>query len=86
MIDERHYTVQELAELWHVSPDTIRRFIRKEPGVLSVRRVVRVPQSVAERVYRKLQQPAPIRLTRTVARKLPGGAVVLIPKEHSVAE
>jgi hypothetical protein len=60
---EVHFTVQELAQLWRVSPDTIRRKFRNEAGILHLgsakrnRRIydpIRIPQSVAERVYRRL--------------------------------
>lgn len=58
---ERHYTPQELAELWNLSDDTIRALFAKEPGVLVVGssdakrsrryRTLRIPESVALRVY-----------------------------------
>jgi hypothetical protein len=64
---ERHYTVQELADLWRLSPKTIRRQFRNEPGVLRYgnpkkghRRdyvTLRIPHSVAERVYRRCLLP-----------------------------
>jgi len=31
---ERHYTTKEVAELWNVSMETVRRYFRDEPGVL----------------------------------------------------
>jgi hypothetical protein len=58
---ERHYSPAELAELWMLSADTVRRMFEREPGVLvfenPVRsssrrsRTLRIPASVAERVY-----------------------------------
>ncbi len=60
---EQHFTVQELAKQWRVSADTIRRAFRDENGVLHLgrpkhtRRIydsIRIPQTVAERVYRRL--------------------------------
>ena len=60
---ERLYTPAELADLWVLSIDTVRRLFEKEPGilVLSLRRpgrrqyrTLRIPLSVAERVYRRL--------------------------------
>lgn len=60
---ERHYSPAELASLWGVSLDTIRRLFRNEPGVLvfcnkklgkRTYRTLRIPASVAERVHRKL--------------------------------
>ena len=60
---ERHLTVADLAELWHLSPDTIRRLFEDECGVIVVSRPrrrtrtyksIRIPESVAARVYSKL--------------------------------
>jgi len=59
---ERHYTPQQLAELWLLHESTIRRLFLDEPGVLkygkSSRRdgnrdyiTLRIPESVAKRVY-----------------------------------
>jgi len=60
---ERHYTVKELALLWHLGVDTVRAMFENEPGVLRVDRpetvhkraycTMRIPESVARRVYRK---------------------------------
>lgn len=59
-----HYTVRELAELWKLSDDKIRELFENEPGVIVIgeqwsgrkRRYVtlRIPEHVAERVYRRL--------------------------------
>ena len=67
MIDflEKHYTVAELAKAWHVSPHTIRPWFLDEPGVIHYGseklkrgrkrafRSLRIPASVAEKVYRR---------------------------------
>jgi hypothetical protein len=59
---ERHYTINELAAMWRLSGEFVRQLVQHEPGVSEwVRqqpgrrryRVFRVPQSVAERVYRR---------------------------------
>ena len=60
---EKHFTCAELAELWHYSVDTVREMFENEPGVLRVDRPetmhkrrycsMRIPESVARRVYRK---------------------------------
>ena len=61
---ERHYTVAEIAKLWQLSPDAVRRLFRNEPGVVvlggtgpRVRKrkylTLRIPQSVLERVHRQ---------------------------------
>ena len=64
---ERHYVVAEIAELWSLSPDVVRRIFEREPGVLvlgdhgsrSKRRyhTLRIPESVMERVHRRLSNP-----------------------------
>jgi hypothetical protein len=64
MLSERHYTVTEVAEVWKLSPDKVRRLFDGESGVLVFEnksafsrrryRTLRIPQSVFERVYRRL--------------------------------
>jgi hypothetical protein len=59
---ERHYSVAEVAVLWNLSQDTVRRLFLNEPGVLILgdlnprrsRRYVtlRIPEHVLERVHR----------------------------------
>ena len=61
---ERHYTVAEIAALWNLSPDAVRKMFEHEPGVLVLgdpasshkRRytTLRIPESVGRRVYRRL--------------------------------
>ena len=55
---ERHYSVQEIAELWQVSADTVRRRFAGEPGVLAIgrgrRSLLRVPESVLSRVHNRM--------------------------------
>jgi hypothetical protein len=59
---ERHYSPQELAELWGFDPATIRRMFIDEPGVLKEGKQgrrdgkrdyvsLRIPVSVAQRVH-----------------------------------
>lgn len=60
----RHYTVNQIAELWSLSDDAVRKLFEQEPGVLAIgearsgrkRRYVtlRIPEDVAERVHRRL--------------------------------
>jgi transcriptional regulator GlxA family with amidase domain len=63
---ERHFTVDELAELWGLSRDSIIRIFEKEPGVLVVQtpkgnrgrrgyRTLRIPESVMCRVHRRIR-------------------------------
>jgi hypothetical protein len=59
----RHFSPLEIAELWGLSVDTVRRLFANEPGVLQIsnprrgRRnyaTMRIPEMVAARVHRKL--------------------------------
>ncbi len=62
---EKHYAISELAELWNLSENTIRRIFENEPGVLKwgtregrfKRRytTLRIPETVVLRVHRQLQ-------------------------------
>jgi hypothetical protein len=65
---ERHYSIQELAVLWNLSEKTVRRLFENEPGVIEIgsaearfRRAYvtrRIPESVAQRVHRRLRKSA----------------------------
>lgn len=58
---ERHFTAEQLADLWNLDPTTIRKIFQDQPGVLklgeSSRRgkrpyvSIRIPESVARRVH-----------------------------------
>lgn len=63
----KHYTVAEIAALWSLSDDAVRKIFEKESGVLvigdtrpSLRRrrytTLRIPQDVVERVHRRLSK------------------------------
>ena len=64
---ERHYAVAQVGELWNLSPDVVRKLFEREPGVFVLgdpgsrtkRRytTLRIPQSVVERVHRRLCNP-----------------------------
>jgi hypothetical protein len=62
---ERHFSVEELAELWKMSDDFVRRLFLREPGVVvfhnarpgkRVYRTLRIPESVALRVHRRMRR------------------------------
>jgi transcriptional regulator GlxA family with amidase domain len=59
---ERHFSVEELAELWGMSQDFVRRLFIHEPGVViffkyrpgrRTYRTLRIPESVARRVHQE---------------------------------
>jgi hypothetical protein len=62
---ERHYSPAEIGELWNLSADCVRKIFENEPGVLTIgnaqpRRgkrsytTLRIPQSVLDRVHRRM--------------------------------
>ena len=66
--NERHYAVSEIAKMWTLDADVIRRLFESEPGVMVLgtattsrhkRRymTLRIPESVAQRVHRRLLNP-----------------------------
>lgn len=63
----RHYSPAEIADLWGLSVDTVRKIFENEPGVLVLgnaqpRRgkrsytTLRIPEHVAQRVHRRLSK------------------------------
>jgi hypothetical protein len=63
-VAEHHYSPAELAKAWGVSVETVRCIFRDEAGVLKIGRgaskakrgyfTLRIPESVAERVHRRM--------------------------------
>jgi hypothetical protein len=61
---ERHYTVDEVAAMWNFSRDSVRRMFLSEPDVPKIARpgnrykrsyvTLRIPESVLNRVYRRM--------------------------------
>ncbi len=65
IVAERHYSILELAKLWNLSENTIRRMFENEPDVLQWGtpegrfkrryRTLRIPERVVLRVHRQLR-------------------------------
>jgi hypothetical protein len=63
---EKHYTVSEVAHLWQLSEDSIRRIFRDKPGVLKLDSperlrkrgycVLRIPESVVQKVHAEMRR------------------------------
>lgn len=57
LMDEHQFSTQELAQRLNVSEDTVYRTFRNGPGVIHYgegpRRMMRVPESVVQRVLRR---------------------------------
>ena len=64
---ERHYSIPEVAEMWNLSRDVVRKIFEGEPEVMRLGKdgskskrgyhTLRIPQSVVERVHRRLSNP-----------------------------
>ena len=64
--DERHFTVQQIAEAWQFDEKTVRDLFRGEEGVIRLGNptstsrkraysTMRIPESVRQRVHRRMQ-------------------------------
>lgn len=58
---EKHYRVCELAGLWGLGRETVRKIVKDEPGVIKIRQgrkkahtTYSVPESVARRIHTRL--------------------------------
>jgi hypothetical protein len=62
---ERHYRIGELAELWGLGRETVRKLVKDDPGVIKIKMgrkkahtVYSVPASVACRIHTRLLNAA----------------------------
>jgi hypothetical protein len=62
---ERHYPVGELAQMWGLGRETVRKLVKDEPGVIKIRMgrkkahtIYSVPESVARRIHTRLLNAA----------------------------
>ncbi len=58
---EKHYRVGELAELWGLGRETVRKLVKDEPGVIKIRQgrkkahtTYSIPESAARRIHTRL--------------------------------
>ena len=58
---ERHYRIGELAKLWGLGRETVRKLVMADPGVLKIRMgrakkhtTYAVPESAARRIHTRL--------------------------------
>ena len=58
---EKHYRIGDLAELWHLGRETVRKLVKDDPGVIKVRMgrnrrhtTYSVPESAAKRIHTRL--------------------------------
>lgn len=60
---ERHYSPAEVAAMWSMHVDTVRKIFNDEPGVINIsllpspkHKTIRIPQVVLDRVHRRRTQ------------------------------
>jgi hypothetical protein len=58
---EKHYRTSDLAELWGLGRETVRKLVKDDPGVIKVRQgrkkvhtTYSVPESAAKRIHTRL--------------------------------
>ena len=66
LANEKHYSIVEISKLWALSQKTVRKIFENEPGVIqwgtaeTMRkrgyRTLRVPETILQRVHRKMRQ------------------------------
>lgn len=62
---ERHYRIGELAQIWGLARETVRRLVEDDPGVVKIRMgrkkthtIYSIPESAAKRLHtRRLLNP-----------------------------
>jgi hypothetical protein len=61
---EKHYRIGELARLWRIGRETVRKLVMEDPGVIKIRMgrkkahtTYSVPESAAERIHTRLLNP-----------------------------
>ena len=61
---EKHFSIQEIADLWGLCENSVRDIFSNEPGVVRIQRprsrykraytTIRIPRSVVDRVHRRM--------------------------------
>jgi hypothetical protein len=58
---EKHYRIGELARLWGLGRETVRKLVKDDPGVIKIRMgrkrvhtIYSVPESAARRIHTRL--------------------------------
>jgi len=62
---EKHYRIAQLAEMWGIGRETVRKIVKDEPGVIQIRQgrkkahtTYSVPESVARRIHSRMSNVA----------------------------
>lgn len=64
---ERHFRISDLAHLWGLGRETVRKLVKDDPGVIKIRMgrkkahtIYSVPESVARRIHTRLLNAAQV--------------------------
>jgi hypothetical protein len=65
---ERHYRIGDLARLWGLGRETVRKLVKDDPGVVKIRMgrkkahtIYSIPETAACRIHTRLLSAAPVR-------------------------
>ena len=65
---EKHYRISDLARLWGLGRETVRKLVKDDPGVIKIRMgrqkahtIYSVPESAAHRIHTRLLNAAQVR-------------------------
>lgn len=65
---EKHYRISDLARLWRLGRETVRKLVKDDPGVVRIRMgrkkahtIYAIPESAAQRIHTRLLNAAPTR-------------------------
>jgi len=64
---EKHYRISDLARLWGIGRETVRKLVKDDPGVIKIRMgrkkahtIYTVPESAAHRIHTRLLNAAQV--------------------------
>jgi hypothetical protein len=70
---ERHYRIGDLARLWSLGRETVRKLVKDDPGVIKIRMgrkkahtTYSVPESAARRIHKRLLNAAQVHPTESL--------------------
>ena len=65
---EKHYRISDLAGLWGLGRETVRKLVKDDPGVIKIRMgrkkthtIYSIPESAAHRIHTRLLNSAQVR-------------------------
>jgi hypothetical protein len=71
---ERHHRISDLARLWGLGRETVRKLVKDDPGVIKIRMgrkmantVYSVPESAARRIHTRLLNAVQVRPPESLA-------------------